>query len=97
MNPAILSEHKAFELFTKVLDHVVTLGFTMNEEVEPNLLLEANDSLDLFLDKLFVLGLGDLTLSEFGTSLTNLLGLLNRVSDPETMEFDIFRLQGKSQ
>jgi hypothetical protein len=79
LNPGILGEDKALELFTEVLNHVITLGFTVNEEVETNLLLEANDSLNLLLDELLVLGLSDFALAKLGTGLTNLLGLLNHV------------------
>lgn len=75
LNPTVLGEDKAVEELTEVLDHVVTLGFTVDEEVEANLLLEADNGLNLLLDELVVLLLGELALAELGTSLTNLLGL----------------------
>lgn len=50
----------------------------MDEEVKTALLLEVNDSLDLVLHSLLVLLLGDLTLAEFGTSNSDLLGLGER-------------------
>ena len=79
LNPAILGEDKAIELFTEVLNHVVTLGFTVDEEIKSNLLLEADNSLNLFLDEFLVLGLSDFTLAELSTGLTDLLGLLNHI------------------
>lgn len=48
----------------------------MDEEVETDLLLEADNGLDLLLDELVVLLNGDLTLAELGTGLSDLLGLL---------------------
>jgi hypothetical protein len=71
-----LSEDKPVEEFTKVLDHVVALGLAVDEEIKTNLLLEADNVLDLLLEEVLVLSLGDLTLGELGTSLTDLLSLL---------------------
>lgn len=48
----------------------------MDEKVETNALLEADDALDLLLEEIFVLLLSDLTLGELRTSSTDLLGLL---------------------
>lgn len=48
----------------------------MDEEIEPNLLLEPHNAFDLFLDELVVLSLGDLTLAKLSTGLTNFLSLL---------------------
>jgi hypothetical protein len=64
------------ELLAEVLNHIVAFGFTVHEQVEANLLLEAYNHLDLLLDELVILLLCDLTLSELETSLTNLLSLL---------------------
>lgn len=66
------------EELTEVLNHVITLGFAMNQEVEADLLLETDNSFDLLLNKFLVLVPSDLALPEFGTSLPNLLGLLDR-------------------
>jgi hypothetical protein len=74
--PGILREDKALELLSEVLNHVVALGLSVDQEVKTDLLLEANDGLNLLLDELLILFLSDLTLAKFGTSLTNLLGLL---------------------
>lgn len=71
-----MGEDKAVELFTEVLNHVVTFGFTVDKEVEANALLEAHNGLNLLLDELFVLLSGELALAELSTSLTDFLGLL---------------------
>lgn len=62
--------------FAEVLNHVITLGLSVNKEVEADPLLEADNSLDLFLNELFVLFLGDLVLIKFRTSLANFFSLL---------------------
>jgi len=62
LNPTVLSEDESIEMFTKVLDHVVPLRFTVDEEIKTNLLLEGHDILDLLLDEALVLLLGHLTL-----------------------------------
>lgn len=81
LDPTILGEDEALQAFTEVLHHVVTLGLAVNEDVEANLLLESDDVLDLLLDELVVLLLGNLLLVELGTGGTDLLGLLNKISD----------------
>jgi hypothetical protein len=43
------------QLLTKVLNHVVPLGFPVHQKIKVYLLLETNNSLDLLLDELFVL------------------------------------------
>lgn len=55
----------------------------MNENVKPNLLLEADDELYLLFDEIFILSISDLALAEPGASSTDLLGLLwgNRQKD----------------
>ena len=75
LNPTVLSEDKSIEVFAKVLDHVVPLRFTVDEEIKADPLLEGNDILDLLFDEALVLILGDLTLAQLGTSGTDLLGL----------------------
>ena len=71
-----MGEDEAVKALTEVLDHVVTLGFTVDEQIETNLLLEADDALDLLLDEVVVLSLSNLALGELSTSSTDLLGLL---------------------
>jgi hypothetical protein len=55
LNPGVLGKDKAVQLLSKVLNHVVSLRFTMNQDVKANLLLESNNHLNLFLDEIFVL------------------------------------------
>jgi len=76
-----LGEDEALELLAEVLNHVVTLGLSVDEEIEVDLLLEADNGLDLLLDELFILSLRDRALSELSTGLTNFLGLLNKERD----------------
>ena len=76
LNPTVLSEDEAVEALTEVLNHVVTLGFTVDEKIETSLLLEADNALNLLLDEVVVLSLSDLPLGELSTSITDLLGLL---------------------
>jgi hypothetical protein len=71
-----LSEYKAIKLLAEVLNHVITLGFTVNEEIDSNLLLESNNSFDLLFDEFFILGFSDFTFTKLGTSLANFFGLL---------------------
>ena len=76
LNPSILGEDEALELFSEVLNHVIALRLSMYEEIQTNLLLEANNTFDLFLDEFLVLCLVDLALAEFSTSLTDFFSLL---------------------
>jgi hypothetical protein len=75
-----LREDKSVQLLAEVLNHVIALRFTVDEEVKANSLLEADNALDLLLDELFILLSGELSLAELGTSLTDLLGLLFEVA-----------------
>lgn len=72
----MLRKDETVESFTKVLNHVVSLWFAMNEKVKPNLLLETDDFFNLLFDELVILSISDLALAELGTSITDLLGLL---------------------
>ena len=76
MNPSVLRKDEAVQLFTKVLNHVITLGFTVDQEVQTDLLLEANHTFDLFLEEILVFQLSDFALGELRTGGTNLLSLL---------------------
>ena len=49
-----LSEDETSELLAKVLDHVVSLGFTVDKEVKTSFLLELDRVLDLSLHSLLV-------------------------------------------
>ena len=79
LDPSILGEDEALKLFSKVLNHVIALRLSMYQEVQTNLLLEANDDFDLFLDEIFVLRLRNLALAELSTSLTNFFCLLQMI------------------
>ena len=76
MNPARLSEYESMQLLAEVLDHVIPLRFTVNEEIESNALLEAYDSLDFLLDEFLILRLGDFPFPKLGTSIADLFCLL---------------------
>ena len=62
-------------MFTEVLNHVVPLRFTVDKEIQTDPLLEGNNAFNLLFDEVLVFLLGDLTLAQFGTSGTDLLGL----------------------
>ena len=74
-NPTVLGEDVALKTLTKVGDHVVTLGFTVDEDIEVKVLLSLDTESNLLLDEVVVLGGVDLALGELGTSKTDLLGL----------------------
>ena len=63
------------ETLSEVLDHVVPLGLSVDEEVESDLLLESDNTLNLLLDERVVLLDGDLLLAELGSCESDLLGL----------------------
>lgn len=75
LNPGVGGEDVTSEALTEVLHHVVTLGLTVDEDIEIELLLDLDDLLDLLLDELLVLLRGDLTLGELVTLDADLLGL----------------------
>ena len=75
LDPTVLGEDESIELFAKVLNHIVPLRFTVDEEIETDFLLEGNDGLDLLFDEGLVIFFGDLALAQLSTSATNLLGL----------------------
>jgi hypothetical protein len=78
LHPGVLSEHEAVQLFTEVLNHVVTFRLAVDEEVKADFLLELDDHLNLLLDELIVFSLGDLALAELGTGRTDFFGLGER-------------------
>jgi hypothetical protein len=75
LDPGVGGEGIAVEALTKVLDHVVTLGLAVDEDIEVELLLDLDVVVNLLLDELVVLLLGDLTLGELVALDTDLLGL----------------------
>ena len=64
LHPGVLGEDVALHLLGEVLDHVVALGLAVDEDVEADLLLEADHALDLGAHAALVLGLVDLALRE---------------------------------
>jgi len=66
------------ELFSEVLNHVISFGFTVDQKIHINLLLEADNKFNFLLDKLLIFVFGDLAFAELSTGLTDLLGLLKR-------------------
>ncbi len=97
LHPSILGEDKARELLSKVLNHVVTFRLAVDEEVKSNLLLEVYNTLNLLLDEFLVLVLAEFTFAKFGTSLTNLLGLLSGTHKRLYRSKKIRNIQGKNQ
>ena len=75
LNPGVGGENVTSEALTEVLHHVVTLGLTVDEDIEIKLLLDLDNILDLLLDELLVLFRSDLTLGELVTLDADLLGL----------------------
>ena len=75
LNPTVLGKYEPSKMFTEVLDHVVPLGFAVDEKIKTDFLLEGNNGLDFLLDESLVLLFGELILSQFSTSGANLLGL----------------------
>jgi hypothetical protein len=71
-----LSKDETLELLAEVLHHVVSLRFSVDQKIQRNLLLETDYNFNLLLDELFIFYLCKLAFAQFGTGLTNLLGLL---------------------
>ena len=80
LDPTVGSESETLESLTEVLNHIVSLGLTVNKDIEANLLLELDDLLDLLLNELLVLFSSDLTLGELVSVDTDLLGLGERTN-----------------
>lgn len=95
LNPSVLGEDKAVELFTEVLNHVVALWLAVDKEVQANLLLESNNLLDLLLNEILILLGSELALSELETSGANLLRLLNRKQRKHEQNVQREKLTGK--
>ncbi|QBM86523.1 hypothetical protein METSCH_A11680 [Metschnikowia aff. pulcherrima] len=80
LHPAVGGEHVTVQLLTKVLHHVVSLWLTVHQDVQANFLLESDHSLDLLLDELLVLLLGDRALGELVSVDSDILGLRERTN-----------------
>lgn len=75
LHPGVGGEDVTGETLTEVLHHVVTLRFTVDEDIEVKLFLDFDNLGNLLLDELLVLLSGDLTLGELVTLDTDLFGL----------------------
>ena len=75
LDPGVGGEDVTSQALTEVLDHVVTLGLTVDQDIEAKVLLDLDNVADLLLDELLVLLGSDLTLGELVTLDTDLLGL----------------------
>ena len=75
LDPGVLGEQEAVEILAEVLDHVVTLEFAMDQHIEADLLLFADDGVDLRCDELVIGLLGYFALAQLGALGANLLGL----------------------
>ncbi|CAH0041445.1 unnamed protein product [Clonostachys solani] len=73
LDPGVGGEGIAVQALTEELNHVVTLGLTVDEDIKVKLLLDLDVLLNLLLDELVVLSLGDFTLGEAVTLETDLL------------------------
>src|SRR3954452_10990809 len=72
LHPGVLREDVAVHLLGEVLDHVVSLGLAMDENVEADTLLKADHPLDLGAHPAEILGLVDLALAKLGARLADL-------------------------
>ncbi|GKT83088.1 LOW QUALITY PROTEIN: hypothetical protein Ct61P_00938 [Colletotrichum tofieldiae] len=75
LNPGVGGEDVTVHALTEVLDHVVTLGLTVDEDVQVKLVLDGDDLVHLLLEELLVLLGSDLALGELVALDTDLLGL----------------------
>ena len=78
LHPAVLGDREAVEVFGEVLHHVVALRLAVHDDVDADLLLQVDNALDLGLQIIVVLRLGDLTLGEGRALLANIAGLRKR-------------------
>lgn len=96
LNPGVGGEDIASQSLAEVLDHIVTLRFSVDKYIEVELLLDLNDVLDLLLDEFLVLLGRDLALGEL-VSLDTDLGCLREGADGssgEEREIELFLLLG---
>lgn len=80
LNPGVGSEGITIKTLTEVLNHVVTLRLTVNEDIKAKFLLDLDVLLDLLLDELVILLLSDLALGELVSLDTDLRGLGERAN-----------------
>lgn len=72
-----MCEDKAIQLLAEVLNHVISLGLTVNEEVKADLLLETDYRLNLLLDEVLIFSLADVFFAKFSTSSSDFVRLLS--------------------
>lgn len=78
LDPGVGGEDVAVEALTEVLNHVVTLGLTVDVDIEVKLILDLDGELNLLLNEALVLLGRDLALGELVTLNTDLGGLGER-------------------
>jgi len=74
----VCGESVTLESLTEELNHIVTLGLTVDEDIKVKLLLDLDVLLDLLLNETVILLSGDLTLGELVSLNSDLLGLGER-------------------
>jgi len=74
----VCGESVTLESLTEELNHIVTLGLTVDEDIKVKLLLDLDILLDLLLNETVILLSGDLTLGELVSLNSDLLGLGER-------------------
>ena len=75
LDPAVLRCSETFKLFSKVLNHIVTLCFAVDQNIQTEVFLKANHRFNLFTHTLRVVFVRELALGPSGTSATNFLRL----------------------
>lgn len=75
LDPGVGGEDVTVKALTEVLNHVVTLGLTVDVDVKVKLVLDGDNIADLLLNELLVLLGSDLTLGELVTLDADVLGL----------------------
>ena len=78
LNPRELGEGITGQALAEVLHHVVSLGLTVNQDVEVELILDVDAVVDFLFDEFFVLLWRYLTLGEFISLDTDVFGLRER-------------------
>src|SRR5260370_26066876 len=76
----MLCEREPSKLLAKILDHVIALKFTMDQHIEPQLLLDTNRADDLFAYESLIGSSIALSLFPFGANRTHFFGLGKRTN-----------------
>ncbi|KAH3676284.1 hypothetical protein WICPIJ_009159 [Wickerhamomyces pijperi] len=75
LDPTVGGEGETLQLFTKVLNHIVSLWFTVNQNVQVDFFLESDNLFDFGLNELLVGFWGELTLGKLVSVDSDVLGL----------------------